>query len=163
MSQLHPVNSKKHIVDVQGGLVATAQQIVTLADAKDVSPVLADNDKVAVGSTINSIFCNIQVAASSTAALANVYAAFFKNPGNNVVLPDANVIGVSDTMKLFFHQEMIMTEKNTTAFPRTLFKGVLRIPRHMRRMGHDDKLGVLMFSPGVNFDFCIQCIYKEYR
>ncbi len=90
--------------------------------------------------------------------------AVFKNPGNNVSpLPNANVIGTSDTMKLFFHQEMIMTEKNTTAFPRTLFKGVLMLPRHMRRFGHDDKLGLLLYAPGVNVDFCIQCIYKEYR
>ncbi len=158
-----PINSIKHIKDEQGGLIAGTQTIVTLADAKDAFPLLADVDKVVTGSSISSIFCNIQVATTGTAALANVYAAFYKNPGNNIVLPNANVIGSSDTKKLFFHQEMLMVEKNTTAFPRTLFKGVLIIPRGMRRMAADDKIGLLLFAPGVNFDYCVQCIYKEYR
>ncbi len=152
-------------MDIQGGLVAGTQTFVTLADTVD-APVLAQNDQVATASTINSIFLNVQVAATGTAALANVYMIVYKNPGNNIGasnVPDANAVGVSDFKKLIFHQEMIMTEKNTTAIPRTLFKGVLKLPRHFRRFGYDDVMIVALFAPGVNFDFCVQCIYKEFR
>ncbi len=161
---LRPVNTIKHVIDIQGGLILAVQDILTIADAHDGYPTLSQGDKVTFGSYVKSFFLNVQVAATSTAAIANIYMAVFKNPGNNISpLPNANVIGTSDTKKIFFHQEMIMTEKNTTAFPRTLFKGVLKVPRHMQRMGPDDKLGLILFAPGTNYDYCIQCIYKEIR
>ena len=162
---LRPVNSRKHVVDIQGGLVAGTQTFVDLANTVD-APVLAQNDEVATASTINALFLNVQVAATGTAALANVYMIVYKNPGNNVGvsnIPNANAVGISDFKKNIFHQEMIMTEKNTTAIPRTLFKGVLKLPKHFRRMGYDDHVIIALYAPGVNFDFCVQCIYKEFR
>ncbi len=164
-TRLRPVNSRKHIVDRQGGIPIATQTREQVAQAVD-SPVLANADEVATASTINSIFLNIQVAATSTAALANMYMYIWKNPGSNIAVaqvPNANVVGTSDLKKLVFHQEMTMTEKNTTAIPRTLFKGVLKLPRHMRRFGYNDELNIELFSPGVTMDYCIQCIYKEYR
>ncbi len=163
---LRPVNSLKHVIDVQGGLVAGTKQEVVLADTVD-NALNTNADNVQTSSVIKSIFLNIQVAASGSGALANVYMYVYKTPSNALnfvaALPDGNTVGTSDVRKLIFHQEMIMTEKNTTAIARTLFKGVLKIPRHMQRMGIDDRLSIAMFSPGVTFDFCIQCIYKELR
>ncbi len=159
---LHPVNSKKHVVDNQGGLVAGTQAIVELAEGVD-APVLASTEQVIVGSYVRSIFLNVQVAATGTAALANVYMIVYKNPSNGLTPPQANAVGASDVKKIVFHQEMIMTEKNTTAIPRTLFKGVLKLPRHMQRFGQDDSLLIALLAPGVNFDYCVQCIYKEIR
>ncbi len=131
-------------------------------DGKD-QYLLSDEDGIPTGSRVNGFFLNVQVAATSTAALANVYMMVYKNPGNNItVIPDANVIGVSDFKKQVFHQEMTMTEKNTTAIPRTLFKGVLKIPKHMQRMAAGDKVVVALLSPGVTYDYCLQAIYKHY-
>ncbi len=161
---LRPINSRKHVIDVQGGLVAATQTLATLIDTTD-SPILAQPVQVRTGAKVMSFFLNVQVAATGTAALANVYMYVYKNPGNNISagnIPDANVVGVSDFKKFIFHQEMIMTEKNTTAFPRTLFRGVIKIPKHMQRMGYDDIINIALFSPGVNYDFCFQCIYKDY-
>jgi len=149
-------------VDVQGGLVLAVQQTITLVETVD-APVLANVDEVETGSTVNAFYLNVQVAASSTAALANMYMAVVKNRGNNEIFPNINVLGLSDTKRNVIHEEMIMTEKNTTAIPRTLFKGVIMIPRGMRRNAPDDEFQLLLFSPGVNVDFCVQCIYKEYR
>ncbi len=159
---LHPVNTIKHVVDSQLGVIAAAQSKVTIADAVD-NPALASPQQVVVGSYVRSLFLNIQVAATGTAALANIYMIIYKNPSNDLVLPNANVIGTSDLKKVVFHQDMTMTEKNTTAISRTLFKGVLRVPKHMQRMGQDDRIEVQLFAPGVNFDVCLQSIYKEIR
>ncbi len=162
---LRPVNSLKHVVDIQGALVGGTQILTNLIDVTD-NPSQTNADDVATASVVKSFFLNVQVAATSTAALANVYMMVYKNPGNNIAgsqVPDANVVGSSDFRKQVFHQEMIMTEKNTTAIPRTLFKGVLRIPKHFQRNGLEDTVVIALFSPGVNFEFCFQCIYKEFR
>ncbi len=162
---LRPVNSIKHVVDIQGGLVAGTQAENALVSAVD-APVLANKDEVITGSRINSIFLNVQAYATSTAALANLYMFIWKNPGANIAVaqvPNANQVGASDMKKLVIHQEMNMYEKNTTGIPRTLFKGVIKLPKHMRRFGIKDELKIALFSPGVTFDFCVQTIYKEYR
>ncbi len=161
-SNKRPINSIKHVIDLQGGLVAGTQVLSEVIEGVNAYTLASPND-VPTGASVNAIFLNVQVAATGTAALANVYMMVFKNPGSNIgAIPNANVIGVSDFKKQIFHQEMIMTEKNTTAIPRTLFKGVLKIPKHMRRIGADDTITVALFAPGVNFDFCLQCIYKHY-
>ncbi len=160
--QKRPVDSRKHILDNQGGLVGGTQTFVNLVKGVD-NPLLANPIDVQVGARVNSIFLNVIVASSNTASLANVYMMVFENPSTALTMPNANAVGVSDHKKQVFHQEMTMTEKNTTAIPRTLFKGVLSIPKHFRRIGQDDTIAVALFSPGNTFDYCVQCIYKEYR
>ncbi len=160
--RLRPVRSLKHIVDVQGGLTIGTTAVNLLVTATD-TPVLSDVDGVETGATVGSLFLNVQVAATSTAALANVYMAVYKDPGGNVGTINPSNVGSSDNKKFVIHQEMIMTEKNTTAIPRTLFKGVIQIPRGYKRFGYNDQLKLSLNSPGVTYDFCYQAIYKEFR
>lgn len=162
-SQLRPVHSLKHIIDTQGGLIAGTPTTSSVVKAVTAPNVQTSPEEVEEGSTVNSIFLNVQVSATQTSALANVYLLVVKNPGNQVVIPNGNVVGTSKVRKFVIHQEMIMTEKNSTAIPRTLFKGVIKLPRGYRRFGIDDRLAISLFSPGITFDFCFQCIYKEYQ
>ncbi len=160
---LRPVNTRKHIIDNQGGLIGGTAANVDLVQGVD-SAVVSAAEEVEVGAHVKSFFLNVQVAATGTASLANVYMMVYGNPGNNISsFPNANVIGTSDVKKMVFHQEMIMTEKNTTAFPRTLFRGVIKVPRKFNRIGQDDRIKIQLFSPGVNYDYCFQCIYKEIK
>ncbi len=160
-----PIHSITHVVDNQGGLVIDTQAFVTVVEGKD-APVLAQVDEVETGARVNAIYLNIQVAATSTAALANVYMFIYGNPGGNIAvtnIPNGNVTGAFDFKKQIFHREMSMTEKNTTAIPRTLFKGVIMLPKKFRRIGINDIIAVALYSPGVTYDYCVQAIYKEYR
>ncbi len=159
---LHPVNSLKHIVDIQGGLIADTQVVEDVIKVVE-NPVTTVAKDVENGCTVSAIFLNVQVSGTGTGALSNVYMYVMKNPGNNIVNPQANLVGVSDERRFIIHQEMIMTEKNTTAIPRTLFKGVIKIPRGYKRFGVKDRLQVALFSPGVTYEYCLQCIYKEIR
>ncbi len=161
-ARMRPVQSLKHIVDKQGGLLVNTAIQEGLVTAKD-APVLAGPSEVQTGATVGSIFLNVQVSATSTAALANVYMAVWKDPGGNIALVDPQTVGTSDDKRFVIHQEMIMTEKNTTAIPRTLFKGVIKIPRGYKRFGYNDILQLSLKSPGVTMDYCVQCIYKEFR
>lgn len=162
LTRLRPVQSIKHIVDVQGGLLVNTTVVNTLVNVVD-TPSVGTTNGVLAGSSVNSIFLNVQVAATSTAALANVYMAVYKNPGGNIATVDPQIVGGNDNKRYVIHQEMLMTEKNTTAIPRTLFKGVIRLPRGMKRFTYGDKLEITLKSPGTTYDFCYQTIYKEFR
>ncbi len=86
-----------------------------------------------------------------------------KNPGAAITFPNANVIGSFVNKKYVIHQEMVMLQKQTGSNPRTLFNGVIVIPRGYRRFGPLDQLIAFVFTPGVDIEVCIQCHYKEFR
>ncbi len=89
----------------------------------------------------------------------------FKNPAGGVAVPSANIIGISEFKKFVIHQEMVMLSDAADSIPSQMFKGVILLPRHMRRMAIGDELKVAFFSPGAGNtrDACVQCIYKEFR
>ncbi len=159
---LRPVNRIKHVIDTQLSQVAGTATAATLAESKD-SPVLANVQEVLTGSTIRGIFLVVEAYATSSAALSNFYLMIFKNPGGNLTFPNPNVIGSNDNKKYVIHQEMVMFQKVTPSNPRTIFKGVIVIPRHLQRMAPGDFLSLKVFSPGINSDVCFQCHYKEFR
>ena len=159
---LRPVNRIKHVIDKQAGIVLNTVNGTTLAKAVD-NPVLANTEECQTGCTINGIYLNVEAYASTSGALANVYLFVAKNPGNNISFPNPNVIGSSDNKRFVIHQEMKMLEQKISGNPRTIFNGVIVIPRVYRRMAPDDVIQVNLFAPGVDIFACIQCHYKEFR
>ncbi len=159
---MRPVNRIKHIVDKQQSLTAGSQAEEFLIQAKD-APVIANTTEVITGSTVNAIYLKVEAYAKSSAALSNMYMYVWKNPGGNLIAPTANNVGASDNKKYVIHQEMIMFQKQTDSNPRTLFNGVIVIPRGYRRFGPDDDLNIALLTPGVTADSCFQCHYKEFR
>ncbi len=142
--------------------MAGVQQQVDIAEAFD-APNLATADSVETGCTINGIFLVIEILATTAGALSNCYLAIWKDQGSNLTIPLANAIGTSDSKRFSIHQEMVMVEKQVNGNPRTLFKGVIAIPKGYRRFGPKDRLVATIFPPGVNIDVCFQCHYKEFR
>ncbi len=166
---LRPVHRIKHVVDQQGGLVIGTVSDNVLIEAKD-APVLANTKEVETGSKVNAIYLKVEVNAVTSAALANVYMSVYKNQGGNITAPTPNIVGSSDNKRFVIHQEMVMMQKNQNigaselgGNPRTLFNGVIVIPRGYRRFGPSDLLNITFLSPGVTVDFCLQCHYKEFR
>ncbi len=159
---LRPINRIKHVVDLQQGIVLNTQTTNTLIVA-DETPTLAETQSVQVGSKVNGIYLNVEAYATTAAALANVYIIITKNPGNNIVTPVPNAVGSSDNKRFVIHQEMKMLEQSVNGNPRTIFNGVIVIPRGYRRFGPGDVLSISYFAPGVNISACHQCHYKEYR
>lgn len=159
---LRPVHRIKHVVDQQGGITGGASQNIDLIKTVD-APVLANVTECETGSKVNGIYLHVEVYATGTATLANAYMFVFKNPGNKLTAPANNAVGASDIKKYIIHQEMVMLEKNTTGLPRVLFNGVIVIPKGYIRNGPSDRLKLVIFTPGVPIDFCIQCHYKEFR
>ncbi len=161
-NSLRPVHRIKHVVDQQGGLVLAVVSDNVLIESKD-APVLANTKEVETGSKVNAIYLNVEAYATTAAALSNVYMSVYKNQGGNITAPVPNTVGANDNKRFVIHQEMKMLEQKVNGNPRTVFNGVIMIPRGYRRFGPGDLLNITFLAPGVNVFFCLQCHYKEFR
>ncbi len=164
MSSIRPVNRIKHVIDAFGSVTAT-QSAITIIDADD-NPVLGSPTQVQTGSVVNGIYLHVEVSHTANVGVPNIYMAVMKNPGNNIVAPQADAVGISDAKKFIIHQEMILMSGDAgNGLPRPIFNGVIAIPKHYRRFGPDDRLTVLLVLQDADMtaDFCLQCHYKEFR
>ncbi len=162
-NSLRPINRIKHVLDKQAATALGVLNVTNLAIATD-TPTLAVPSAVETGSTVNAIYLKVEVVnTGTTGVLANAYLFVAKNPGGNIVLPLPNVVGASDNKRFVIHQEMVMLQMVDNSNPRTLFNGVIVLPRGYRRFAPNDALELHIFSPGVELTFCIQCHYKEFR
>ncbi len=159
---IRPVHRIKHVVDKQGGVVLNTNDATDLIIGAD-NPVLADANEVESGSKVNGIYLRVEVYATTAAALANVYMLVMKNPGGSLLAIQPNIVGINDNKRFVIHQEMVMLEQSVNGNPRTLFNGVIVIPRGYRRFAVNDLLRLFVFAPGVNISLCVQCHYKEFR
>ncbi len=171
---VRPVNSIKHVVDTSGVVTSTIST-TEFASAVDTPARLTQPDEVHNGSVIKWFYAQVETAGSvAYAGVPRVYCMFWKNPGNELVAPSPASVGSSDVRKFVFHQEMQMVAQQTTSgagggdgtFPRTMFKGVIRVPKRYQRMGINDRLSFsIQNEPGESTGttrFCFQCIYKEF-
>ncbi len=161
-SGLHPVNRIKHVIDIQGGVAVGAQVQNALITASD-TPDLANVDEVQTGSTVHAIYLKVECNATSSGALSNFYMMVYKNPGGNIAGFAPNAVGSNDNKRFVIHQEMIMFQQQTNSNPRTLFNGVISIPRGYKRFAPNDTLEIRFIAPGTSVNFCLQSHYKEFR
>ncbi len=165
---LRPVNRIKHVVDTSATLAAGTQLDSSIILATD-TPSLAATASVETGSKVNGIYLKVEVATNEPfvdGAIPNVYMMIIKNPGGNLIaagIPAPNAVGSSDNKRFVIHQEMLMLQNADGSNPRTLFNGVIVIPKGMRRMGPNDNWFVSFLSPQLDIALCLQCHYKEFR
>ncbi len=160
---LRPVNRIKHVTDQQFVVpIGGGNTVIELIKTVD-APVLANVTECETGSTVNGIYIVCEALPTSEAALSNLYMNVVKNPGNNITEPLSNGVGFSDEKRFVIHQEMVMGSDSVNANPRTVFKGVVKIPRNYKRNAPNDRLKVTFFSPGISWNVCVQSHYKEFR
>ncbi len=163
---LRPINRIKHVFDSSGTFAAAGLGSFPIALATD-TPTLAATNSVETGAKINGFYIRLEVASNEAidlGAIPNVYMMLAKNVGGNLTLPEPNVVGGSDNKRFVIHQEMTMIEnKGQGSNSRTLFNGVIVIPKGMRRMGPADLWSLNILSPALNIAACIQVHYKEFR
>ncbi len=159
-----PINRIKHVVDSSGTLTAGTPIVQSLAKSDD-APVLANTTECLTGSVVNGIYLHLEAVPNETdaGAIPNVYMMVMKNPGANLTFPSPNAVGADDNKRYVIHQEMIMLNNLAGGNPRSVFNGVIVIPKGYRRMGPGDALQISVFSTAVNIAFCYQAHYKEFR
>ncbi len=168
---IRPVQSRKHIVDVASAVVNAVSTSIPVIVAVDSGPLLGSPADVKNGSTVNAIYLRAEVLPTGTySGVPRVYMTVFKNPGNNLSAPPPNGSGISDNKRFVIHQEMTMVNNpgaDGAVVPRTMFQGVVLIPRGLRRFGANDRLAI-QFQNGSGetsgiANVCVQCIYKEFN
>ncbi len=163
---LRPINRIKHVVDSNSTLGKATDLTIVLAQATD-TPTLAVTNSVETGSKINGFYIRLEVASNDpidVGAIPNVYMYVWKNTANDLVPTNPNSTGDSDLKRLIIHQEMSMIEnKGQGSNPRTLFNGVVVVPKGMRRMGPSDSWNVVVRGNVLDLAVCLQCHYKESR
>ncbi len=163
---LRPINRIKHVVDSSATVAGAAAGVFILATATD-TPVQTDRTGVETGSKINGFYIRFEVASNEAidlGAIPNFYFYVIKNPGGNITPPAANAVGLSDNKRFVVHQEMTMIEnKGQGSNARTVFNGVVVVPKGMRRMGPNDQWTIQTLSPALDTAQCLQSHYKEFR
>ncbi len=162
---LRPINRIKHVVDSSGTVTAAAQVNFKIAEAKD-APVIGNTHEVETGSKINGFYLRFEVASNQVTeagAIPNFYFFVWKDPGGNLTAPVPNAVGSNDNKRFVIHQEMTMLQNQVSSNPRTVFNGVIVIPKGMRRMGPNDVWKVETLCPAIDTAQCVQIHYKEFR
>ena len=166
MTAMRPINRIKHVVDSSVTLGAGTALVSSIAVAGD-TPTQAVTNSCQTGSKVNGIYFRIEVASNEAidlGAIPNVYLIIGKNPGGNLVMPQPNAVGPNDNKRFIFHQEMVMIEnKGQGSNGRTLFNGVVAIPKGVRRMGPQDVIFTSVLCPALDIAVCSQAHYKEFR
>ncbi len=162
---VRPIHRIKHVVDSSGQLAAATQIFIPVIQTVD-NPVLANTTECETGSKVNGIFLNVEIASNEafdSGAIPQVYLAVLKNNAGDITTFNPTTTGDDDRKRFIIHQEMAMINNTIGGNPRSLFKGVIVIPKGFRRNGPADKLDIILQSTALNIVFCIQCIYKEFR
>ncbi len=163
---LRPINRIKHVVDVSGTIAGAANGLWAIATATD-TPTLAATGSVETGSKINGFYIRMEIASNeaiSAGAIPNAYFILWKNSGANLTRPAPNAVGGNDNKRFVIHQEMTMIEnKGQGSNARTIFNGVVVIPKGMRRMGPNDLWEIVTLVPALDTAQCLQVHYKEFR
>ncbi len=164
---LRPVHRIKHVVDAEGTVSDTPNVVVDLISTVD-APVLSGTNQCETGSKVNGIYLKVEIIAISGTGRPNFYLLVRKNPSSllGIGTIDPKLVGLSDDKKFVIHQEMLMGSGDVAnGLPRVAFNGVIKIPKGYIRNGPNDKLQLVMRAGNatIQFDWCMQCHYKEFR
>ncbi len=164
-SSIRPVNRLKHIVDAEGGINGVTNNTVIFARARNVRADPFDPTEVLVGSTINGIFITVFAIGSTGAPVQESvnWFLFKQRTGQAGSIPLAGETGVSTVRNQIFHEEKgLVGSGDGTAMA---FKGVIAIPKGMRRMREGDELKLLIRTNSATAgeaNFCAKVIYNEF-
>lgn len=168
-----PINSVKHIAEISG-IVAASTNTVFLTPVDAVNTyTLSDTNGVPIGSMVSSLYLSFYAIAEGGEIAAEVPLVdwyILKNPGatfgtafDATSLPTPGATGSHANKRWIIHTEKGLAgggDASTAGVP-MIFKGVISIPKHMRRIAQGDRL-IVAVRTNFNTKICVQCIYKHY-
>ncbi len=165
-NRLRPVDSIKKVVESQGALVAgVVTANVILNTTAGTAWVDAGDSSVPQGCHVYGLYLSIYTTNDGAPdASAPVIDWFIgKNPSGSLTMPAPGSTGGNENRRFILHEGKGLLGFDTISQPRKLFEGVIKIPKHMQRMGRDDELTVNIEDVNHNGFFCIKAIYKFFR
>ncbi len=165
---LNLVNSIKHVIDSEGSILQTGvQSVVTIANAvPNVDSTTFTPGDVRVGSKINGFFISLFLLGSTGAGVGPGSLNWYiikTHEGQISLLPNAGNTGTSKIRNQIFHEEKgLAGSQDGTPMA---FKGVIVVPKGMRRMREGDQFHIAIRQPSSATDdafFCVKAIYKSF-
>ncbi len=162
------IHSIKHVVDISGALAGAGQSVNEIAQGVVTRTTPFNPNEVIVGETVNGIFLSIFVLGATGSGLdgpIDWYIAKSRSGqtfGGGGDFPQPGNTGVSSVRNQIFHEEKgLAGSADGTAM---VFKGVVVIPKSMRRMREGDTFTIAIRSADNtnNANFCIKAIYKSF-
>ncbi len=158
-----PINSIKHIIDSEGavGQAASVNVIATAVPNVDTS-VFKPGD-IRVGATINGFFLSVFIIGATGAPLSGSSNWYIAKTGEGqfASLPQPGATGLSKIRNQIIHEEKGVSGSGDGT--PMAFKGVVAVPRGMRRMREGDQWSIVLANGQVeNSTFCVKAIYKSY-
>ncbi len=157
------MNSIKHVVDVEGALSGggvSANNVVVAVPNVDTTTFKPGD--VRVGSKVNGLFVSIFIIGSGGQGLSGSLNWLIIKLHEGQTAPTPGQTGISKVRNQIFHEEKGLAG-SADGTPMA-FKGVIAVPRGMRRMREGDVIQIrLVNSDAVNdANFCIKTIYKSW-
>ncbi len=162
------IHSIKHIVDVSGALAGAGQSVSDLATAVITRSATFNLVEVELSETVNGFFISLFVIGATGSGLSGpidwyiAKARAGQTTGGGGTFPVPGNTGLSDVRNQIFHEEKGLSG-SADGTPMA-FKGVIVVPRGMRRMREGDKFFIALRSAdNVNdANFCVKAIYKSF-
>lgn len=159
VARLRPVQTRKEILDstllgVSGGTVST----VTLATAVDNYTGVVNT--VPTGSVIKGVYLFVQIVPNGASSNVDWY--LWKNPsGLSSTGPTPGATSGDTRRRHVLHEEKGIPGSTVEGQGPLTFRGVIKIPPRMRRMGENDELQLKLRGAQI-YDACVKAIYKVY-
>ncbi len=152
----------KHVIDAGGGLTDVSA-VVPLSTVVNTKQSATDPLECEVGETINGIFLSIYIIGATGSGVTGPIDWFIGKSRSAQVpssdFPDPGATGSASIRNQIFHEEKAVSG-SADGTPMA-FKGVVPIPRGMRRQRLGDQFFVkLKMSTGDTGTFCVKAIYK---
>ncbi len=162
---MSPINSIKHVIDADGTATGAVSNKVTIVNAvPNVDETTFVPGNVRVGSKVNGIFLSIFGIGVTGAPVNGSFNWYIgkEHTGQSAVMATPGNTGISQVRNQIFHEEKgLVGSGDGTAMA---FKGVVVVPRGMRRMREGDKINIFLKAQDDTEDiqFCVKAIYKSF-
>ncbi len=159
------VQSIKHVVDAEGALTGALTSFTPISESVVTRTTPFKPSEITIGETINGFFLSIfMIGATGAGPIGslNWYIAKLRGGQNTGDLPAPGSTGVSTLRNQIFHEEKGLSG-SADGTPMA-FKGVIAVPKAMRRQREGDQfvIGLRSLDATVDVQFCIKAIYKSF-
>ncbi len=159
---LQPINSIKHIIDTEGALTGGGSSSVEIAIAVPNVGTSFVANQVRVGAKVNGFFLSVFAIGATGSGQTGSINWFIMKLHSGQTSPTPGGTGTSDMRNQIIHEEKGLAG-SADGTPMA-FKGVVVVPRGMRRMREGDRFLIKLVSTDATNDvnFCVKAIYKSF-
>ncbi len=160
---LSPINSVKHIIDTEGALSGAATSFNVLAiGVPNVDAATFKPGDIRTGGKINGFFLSVFILGATGAGNTGSINWYLMKTRDGQSAPQPGLTGTSTIRSQIVHEEKGLSG-SIDGTPMA-FKGVVVVPKGMRRMSENDQwiLALRGTDAVTDYNFCVKAIYKSF-